>query len=1215
MDDDSKVQSFVKWSLGALGLGGVATVVAIPKLGIMCLWIALIIIVLALLLFGGYFWWQRRQARRRREQFTSAIESQTAAAPKAISDPNKRAALDKVRQKFQNGLQEFRSRGKDIYKLPWYAIIGESGSGKTEAIRNSGIDFPPGMQDELQGSGGTVNMDWWFTNRGIILDTAGSMIFSESKAGEAPEWREFLRLLKKVRTHCPINGLFLVLSADSLIRDSAEKIAQKASVLAQQLDLIQRTLDVRFPVYLFVTKCDLLTGFREFFDSIDDPLLQHQMFGWSNPDPLDSAFRPDLVEQHLKGIASKIRRRRLGLLREASSAPQYGDTQRFSRSWSSQGGRRIDEVDALFALPESVMRLAPRLRRYLETVFVAGEWSSKPVFLRGIYFTSSMREGKALDEAIAFATGLQLDQLPEERKWEKNRAFFLRDLFHEKVFRESGLVTRATNTLKLLRQRQLAIFGTAGFALLLLTIFAIVAYKNFQNSVGKEARYWQLGAAGFEHGDWAWPIVKAGQTPNVFHFSYEGTNPIEGLDNLTLVDYQARLKNTASRPLSSGLIFKPLVWMGFGKVNDRGEAQRLLFESAVLKPLIDQTRQKMMGNDNSAGNFEYQRQALQALIKLEADNLSARTRYGLLATTNADQVASNYLGSFASYLMDASCPIDTNLSAVMAWTYSKPGGGKWPPTEFLSGGHLSNNPAIKLGLESFRAAKRTVDDRIDVEVQNLNNLTSALEDYAQQESKLLAQPDCSVVAGQLYSAKQLVEVRRQALLSTNNFAATTVTNIGMSYQDLEQAAESASAAEFRDIEAGLPDEYKTSGIIYEIFDQVKKFSSAAAKSVRDNYQKRQNEVNDLDANCLRPVNGLQAYDLRWSLYTGACKLAASSAVVDDKLIGDNWAKYKGLRAGVDQFQATLATYKDPAPFASAVTAACNRIAADAEKSLKEKFAVDYAAVVRTKLSALANQPTWTMATITNTGNWFSLIKSDLDTSPDEQRDLMAPIGKQLRDSSGAVLDGINVQLKGRTGFPVSLNSQTSMNLAGLQNVKELVNGLSAEMDKPVWASDKAKTLQARCRNCVSVVNSLLDDQGNPVSWEIYFVPQGSDRDIIADFRDMKVTFSGIPADWMGVATKDNLVKLGKGTADNALTFSFSQDQGQSVAQNQSEADWGLVRLIRDFNGTPVNNDGTAWRFQLPLVDKGQNIHGNAVFEARLTGAKQPLPKLEDWPRQ
>jgi len=54
-------------------------------------------------------------------------------------------------------------------------------------------------------------------------------------------------------------AVFIVLSVESLIKDSADKIAQKASRMAQQLDLIQRALDVRFPVYLLVSKFDLLT--------------------------------------------------------------------------------------------------------------------------------------------------------------------------------------------------------------------------------------------------------------------------------------------------------------------------------------------------------------------------------------------------------------------------------------------------------------------------------------------------------------------------------------------------------------------------------------------------------------------------------------------------------------------------------------------------------------------------------------------------------------------------------------------------------------------------------------------------------------------------------------------------------------------------------------------------------------------------------------------
>jgi hypothetical protein len=1213
MDDDSKVQGMVKWALGALGLGAVASVVAIPKLGMLALWIGLLVLLLALIIFGGYFWWQHRAAKRRQLQFTSAIEEQTSAAPKAISDPNKRASLDKVRQKFQTGLQEFRSRGKDIYKLPWYVIIGESGSGKTEAIRHSGIDFPPGLQDELQGSGGTVNMDWWFTNRGIILDTAGSMIFSEAKAAEAPEWREFLRLLKKARPHCPINGLFLVLSADSLIKDSAEKIAQKASVLAQQLDLIQRTLDVRFPVYLFVTKCDLLMGFREFFDNIDDPLLQHQMFGWSNPDPLDTAFRPDLVEQYLNTMASKVRRRRLALLREASSTPRYGDTQQFYKSGASSGSRRLDEVDSLFALPESLMRLAPRLRRYLETVFVAGEWSAKPVFLRGIYFTSSMREGKALDEAIAFATGVSLDQLPGDNRWEKNRAFFLRDMFHEKVFRESGLVTRATNTLKLLRQRQLAIFGTAGVAFILLTVLAIFSFKNFQNSVGKEARFWQLGADGFKGGDWAWPIVKAGPPGEVYPFSYEGNTPVDGLDGMTLVGYQARLAEIAPKKLSTGWIFAPLAWMNIGDVKERPHAQQVIFESAVLKPLIDETRNRMV-DTNSAGNFAYLQQALHALIQLEADNLSARSKDGALSTVYPYGVAGNYLNSFTSYLMDTNFQSDTNLIGVMAWTYSKSGGGYWPPQELIRGDHLSNNPAIESGLLAFQAEKHATDVRIGNEVQNLNKLVDDLEDYAHKEATMLQKPDCNFLVTDLAPAEKTVVNQQLAFLATNNFTGRQVTNITQRYQDLEQAARNASDAEFSDIGAGLADEFRTQGIIQEIFDQVKRFSSAAAQSVRENYDSRSGEVSDLDANYMVPAGTSPAYDVRFSLFASACALGTASLNLDESIIGDKWTRYNNIKAKSSQFQTTLAGYKDPLPFAGPVATACAHIAANAEDTLKEGFLNAYADVVKKKLAALVGQPNWTGNTVTNTGYWFSLIKADLDASPDDQAELIAPVRKQLGVSIQSVLDEIDQQMRNEFGFPLEFDATKSMSLDEVRAARQLVNGLTTELQNQVWNGDRSQALQQRCASYVSVVNSLLDDQGNPVGWELYFLPEGSDHDAIADLRFVQLVFGGTPGTWIDLTQQKDSQSLGNGTADNAFILAFSQDE-QNALQKVSKEDWGLVRLIHDYHAAPVENDRTQWQFQIPLADAAQNVHGIAQFEAKLINPKQPLPKVEDWPKQ
>ena len=72
---------------------------------------------------------------------------------------------------------------------------------------------------------------------------------------------------------------------------------------------------------------------------------------------------------------------------------------------------------------------------------------------------SSLREGSELDQELAQAIGVSVDELPSGRVWERETSLFLRDLFVEKIFREWGLVTRATNTLRMLRRRKLAIFG------------------------------------------------------------------------------------------------------------------------------------------------------------------------------------------------------------------------------------------------------------------------------------------------------------------------------------------------------------------------------------------------------------------------------------------------------------------------------------------------------------------------------------------------------------------------------------------------------------------------------------------------------------------------------------------------------------------------------------------------------------------------------------
>lgn len=442
----------------------------------------MLVIILGLIVVGlliaGYAYLLKRRKKAKAKPFERNLAESGGAVPQNVSDVADRARLDEMRKKFELGLTTFRQRGKDLYSLPWYVIIGEPGSGKTEAIRHCNIGFPPGLQDELQGTGGTINMDWWFTNQAVILDTAGRLTFGDVENTDTREWKEFLALLRKSRPNCPINGLLVAIPVDSLIRDNADELERKGGRINRQLDLIQQSLNVRFPVFIVVTKADKLIGFRQFFSGLDDPQLQHQMVGWSNPLPLDEPFNPALVDDHLASVRERLMKRRLTRLLDQSSDSGNG------------AGRRIDRIDELYAFPEAMQRLSSRLRRYLELIFSRNEWSSnKPLFLRGIYFTSSMQHGEALDAELADALGVNVESL-HESSWKDDRAYFLRDVFVEKVFREKGLVTNATDIRKRQRRRKIALLGTGAAAAALLLGFTLWAGLTYQEAIGTYAGFW-----------------------------------------------------------------------------------------------------------------------------------------------------------------------------------------------------------------------------------------------------------------------------------------------------------------------------------------------------------------------------------------------------------------------------------------------------------------------------------------------------------------------------------------------------------------------------------------------------------------------------------------------------------------------------------------------------------------------------------------------------
>ena len=118
--------------------------------------------------------------------------------------------------------------------MPWYVIIGPPAAGKTTALRQSGLDFPFDLTDDLQGVGGTRNCDWFFTEDAVLIDTAGRYVLQESQPEvDAAEWLGFLDLLKKHRGRRALNGVIVALSGRHALaratRRSAPMAARSAS--------------------------------------------------------------------------------------------------------------------------------------------------------------------------------------------------------------------------------------------------------------------------------------------------------------------------------------------------------------------------------------------------------------------------------------------------------------------------------------------------------------------------------------------------------------------------------------------------------------------------------------------------------------------------------------------------------------------------------------------------------------------------------------------------------------------------------------------------------------------------------------------------------------------------------------------------------------------------------------------------------------------------
>ncbi|GFE50903.1 type VI secretion protein IcmF [Roseobacter cerasinus] len=432
----------VIWIFGPrLSLGGTAPLAeARPRLILMAL-----VVVIYLL------WMVVSRLRRRR-------------AAKTLDDAVTETAEDRAAAETQAEITELRSRLKDAlktmrritrrrfgsaYEYPWYLMMGAPGAGKTTLLTNSGLKFPLGdamHAEPVQGVGGTRNCNWWFTDRAILIDTAGRYTTQDTgQQRDAKGFLGFLKMLRRSRRQQPINGVVLTLSLTDVLTQSPEDRLREVRAIRQRLSEIEETLGARVPVYLVLTKADKLTGFPRFFDSLG---AQARGQVWGITFPLEEAQTagalPGIFSREFQALLARLNAMLVERLQQETD---------------------IDQRGRIFRFPAQVSALHDALREVVEELASGSDRVAEPL-IRGVYFASATQ-----DEPLTPPRSASGIPIPASAM---NRSYFVDRLFSDVILKEAALVSRDTQV----ERRQRVATGLGYGLAACLTLFLIGAWGS-----------------------------------------------------------------------------------------------------------------------------------------------------------------------------------------------------------------------------------------------------------------------------------------------------------------------------------------------------------------------------------------------------------------------------------------------------------------------------------------------------------------------------------------------------------------------------------------------------------------------------------------------------------------------------------------------------------------------------------------------------------------
>ncbi len=333
------------------------------------------------------------RSRSRMAQLTAAGQAKTSAqlSPKALLLRKWAGAVATLRT---SSLKRF---GNPLHVLPWYMVVGRSGTGKTSALTRTRLAASIQKVSQSAPIEQTANYDWWFFDRAVVIDCAGRYVEAADLEQDRAEWELGLDLLAKYRGKEGLNGLVIGISAERLLVPDKDALSEEGRVIRDRIEQLIRLFGKRFPVYLLVTQCDRIYGLEHWARQLPDTALEQAM-GYLADLKATEPGQPPFLDLAFASMASRLQALRMTLVSRHQVAPE------------------------LLLFPNELNKLKPGLEIFLRACLNETAYLEKP-FLRGLFFSSALQEGGAVSALLGHVVP------PVPRHTSSTAGLFLHDFF------------------------------------------------------------------------------------------------------------------------------------------------------------------------------------------------------------------------------------------------------------------------------------------------------------------------------------------------------------------------------------------------------------------------------------------------------------------------------------------------------------------------------------------------------------------------------------------------------------------------------------------------------------------------------------------------------------------------------------------------------------------------------------------------------------------